>query len=110
MNELPNTEGLGMKVRTFQVLCFIVAPGLVAAGLVAIRSNATEDTLSATPNAMPTANIDEQPPTSLAPSAMSDALPQRELLLSNDQKADFDAQEQKADVDSQERHEAKLED
>ena len=110
MNELPNTEGLGMKVRTFQVLCFIVAAGLIAVGLVAIHSNATEDTLSATPNAIATANIDEQPPPSLAPSAMSDALPQRESLLSNDQKADFDAQEQKADVDSQERHEAKLED
>ena len=80
-----------MKVRTFQVLCFIVAIGLVA------------------PNAIVTAN-DEQPPPSLAPSAMSDAVPQRESLLSNDQKADFDAQEQKADVDSQERHEAKLED
>jgi hypothetical protein len=91
MNELPITEGLGMKVRTFQVLCFIVAIGLVA------------------PNAIVTAN-DEQPPPSLAPSAMSDAVPQRESLLSNDQKADFDAQEQKADVDSQERHEAKLED
>src|SRR5436189_237869 len=83
--------GLGMKVRTFQVLCFIVAIGLVAAGLVAIHSNATEDTLSATPNAIATANIDEQPPPSLAPPAMSDALPQRESLLSNDQKADFDA-------------------
>jgi hypothetical protein len=41
MNELPITEGLGMKVRTFQVLCFIVAIGLVA------------------PNAIVTANIDE---------------------------------------------------
>jgi hypothetical protein len=71
MNELPITEGLGMKVRTFQVLCFIVAIGLVA------------------PNAIVTAN-DEQPPPSLAPSAMSDAVPQRESLLSNDQKADFD--------------------
>ena len=84
MNELPNTEGLGMKVRTFQVLCFIVAAGLIAVGLVAIHSNATEDTLSATPNAIATANIDEQPPRSSAPSAMSDALPQRESLLSND--------------------------
>ena len=37
MNELPNTEGLGMKVRTFQVLCFIVAAGLIAVGLVAIH-------------------------------------------------------------------------
>jgi Transglycosylase SLT domain len=110
MNELPNTEGLGMKVRTFQVLCFIVAAGLIAVGLVAIHSNATEDTLSATPNAIATANIDEQPPRSSAPSAMSDALPQRESLLSNDQRADFDAREQKADVDSQGRHEAKLED
>jgi hypothetical protein len=91
MNELPITKGLGMKVRTFQVLCFIVAIGLVA------------------PNAIVTANIDEQPPPSLAPSVMSDAVPQRESLLSNDQKADFDAQEQNADVDSQERHEAKLE-
>ena len=92
MNELPITEGLGMKVRTFQVSCFTVANGLVA------------------PNAIATANIDEQPPPSLAPSAMSDAVPQRESLLSNDQKAGFDAQEQIADVDSQERHEAKLED
>ena len=29
MNELPFTEGLGMKVRTFQVLCFIVALALL---------------------------------------------------------------------------------
>jgi hypothetical protein len=64
MNELPITKGLGMKVRTFQVLCFIVAIGLVA------------------PNAIVTANIDEQPPPSLAPSAMSDSVPQRESLLS----------------------------
>ena len=98
-----------MKARTFQVLCFIVAIGLVAVGLVAIHSNATEDTSSATPNAIATTNIDEQPTPPSAPSAMSDALSQRESLLSN-QKAYFDAQEQKADVDSQERHEAKLED
>jgi hypothetical protein len=63
MNELPITEGLGMKVRTFQVSCFTVANGLVA------------------PNAIATANIDEQPPPSLAPSAMSDAVPQRECRM-----------------------------
>ena len=53
---------------------------------------------------MATANIDEQPPPIVAPSAMQEAISEHNSLvvsasslLSNDQKADFECREQKPD-------------
>ena len=71
------------------------------------RVTMTVDTLSGAPNTVAVANIDEQLPLSVTPSAIQDAVHKRDLLLLHDQKADFDTQEQKPDFATRD---AKLED
>ena len=70
------------------------------------RVTMTVDTLSGAPNTVAVANIDEQLPLSVTPSAMQDAVRKRNSLLLHDQKADFDTQEQKPDFPTRD---AKLE-
>jgi hypothetical protein len=57
----------------------------------------TVDTLSGAPIAVAVANIGEQLPISVTPSATQDAVRSRDSLLLHDQKADFETQEQKPD-------------
>jgi rare lipoprotein A len=71
------------------------------------RVSMTVDTLSGAPNTVAVANIDEQLPLSVTPSAIQDAVRKRDSLLLHDQKADFDAQEHKPDFAPRD---AKLED
>jgi rare lipoprotein A len=71
------------------------------------RVSMTVDTLSGAPNTVAVANIDEQLPLSVTPSAMQDAVRKRDSLLLHDQKADFDTQEQKPGFSTRD---AKLED
>jgi rare lipoprotein A len=82
-----------------------------AAGAIGLsqtgRVSMTVDTLSGAPNTVAVANIDEQLPLSVTPSAIQDAVRKRDSLLLHDQKADFDAQEHKPDFAPRD---AKLED
>jgi hypothetical protein len=71
------------------------------------RVTMTVDTLSGAPNTVAVANIDEQLPLSVTPSAKQDAVRKRNSLLLHDQKADFDTQEHKPDFAPRD---AKLED
>ncbi len=71
------------------------------------RVTMTVDTQSDVPNAVAVANIDEQLPVSVTPSATQDAVRKRDELLLHDQKADFDAQQQKPDFATRD---AKLDD
>lgn len=61
------------------------------------RVTMTVDAQSDVPNAVAVANIDEQLPVSVTPSATQDAVRKRDALLLHDQKADFDTQQQKPD-------------
>ena len=57
----------------------------------------TIDTLSGAPNTVAVANIDEQLPLSVTPSATQDAFRNRDSLLLHYQKVDFDTQQRKSD-------------
>ena len=88
-------------MRLLQVICFIAAIAVVVIGL-AIHRNRTGDTLIAAPHTVAVANIDEELPPIVAPSALQEAISEHDLfsgergsLLLHDQKADFEGREQK---------------
>ena len=71
------------------------------------RVTMTVDGLSGAQNAVAVANVDEQLPLSVPPSATQDAVHNGDSLLRHDRKADFDIQQQKPDIATRD---AKLED
>jgi hypothetical protein len=59
-------------MKNLQITCVIVAIALVAITFSAIYRNTIRETSSAPPNTMAAANVDEQLPSSVAPSAIPD--------------------------------------
>ncbi len=114
-------RGVRFKARLFHVGCCIAAIAVIAISLAIPRHN-TAATLTAAPHTLAAANIDEQLPSIVAPSAAHVASSEheslrkdRELLLLHDQNAGLDGHDQNREFDAPKTydataHEAKLED
>jgi Transglycosylase SLT domain len=81
-------------MKNLQITCIIVAIAVVAITLAAIYRNTIRATSSAPPNTVAAANVGEQLPSSVAPSAIPDVPYEREPSLSPSQKPEADSQEQ----------------
>ena len=81
-------------MKNLQVTCIIVAIAVVAITFAAICRNTFRETSSAPPNTVAAANVGEQLPSSVAPSAIPDVPYERGPSLLPSQKPEIDSQEQ----------------
>ena len=81
-------------MKNLQITCIIVAIAVVAITFAAIYRNTTRETSSAPPNTVAAANVGEQLPSSVAPSAIPDVPYERGPSLLPSQKPEVDSQEQ----------------